>query len=224
MSFIEDVNQSIRYLKKQEGWKSAWEQAKKYIVLPFYERHSGYLLRKSLSEPVIVPTPKIEITIRQANSNDLALFESIVPALRAKRFINKLQKNEEICYIAIYQEKIAGFVWAGTMNSPSTKTTGLTLGAKEAYFWAGYAAPEYRSQGVVRSVNLSFCKWFQEQGFEDIILLVEEENAASLKHVFQMGYQLENRINYIRILKWKRVKLEPTDNLYPLEPILDHLK
>jgi ribosomal protein S18 acetylase RimI-like enzyme len=212
MSFIEDVNQSFRHIHRHEGWKGAWEQAIKFILLPFYEQHTGYLLRKSLAEPVVIPLPKIPLEVRQATENDFTLFTTVVPLLRARRFVKKIQRKEEACFIAIAEGKIAGFVWAGFSQSPSTKGTGLTLGPKEAYFWAGYASSEFRSAGVVRTVNLSLCKWLQEQGFESVILLIEEENAASLKHVYHMGYQLEKEIRYLRILNWKRVELTPVSS------------
>jgi len=210
MSFIQEVKHSLQFAQQQEGWRAALHMSTKFLTMPFFEHHKGYLLRKALNKPIIIPPPKINVTIRKATEGDLALFETAVPRIRAKRFIKKLQAGE-VCFVAIWESAMVGFVWAGFADSPSTKSAGLELDPTEAYLWAGYAPPRYRSQGIVRTVNLTLIRWLQKQGYQRVVLLVEQDNAASLKHCYRMGYRLESQITYRRLLKWKRVQFPPVN-------------
>jgi len=205
---IKDLIQAFLYMQRQQGWGPAFSMAMQFLRAPFFEFHRGFVLRKSLKEPIHVPAPRVPVSIRQVTLDDLALLETILPPLRVKRLAKKMEAGE-VCCVAIREQRAIAYVFAGFANTPSTKDTRLELGPKEAYLWAGYVLPQYRRQGVVRAVNLSLCRLLQEKGYETAVLQVDERNKASLGHCYKMGYQVTDRVTYLRILGWRMRRCVP---------------
>jgi len=212
MSLIRDLVQAFLYVQRQQGWRSAFSLAVQFVRLPFFEFHRGFVLRKSLEQPIDITAPRVAVSIRQATLDDLALLETIVPPLRVKRLAKKMRAGE-ICFVAIQEQRVVAYVLAGFANTPSTKDAQLNLGPKEAYLWAGYALPQYRRQGVVRAVNLSLCRLLREDGYESVVLLVDRHNRASLGHCHKMGYRVTDRVTYLRVLRWR------VSQYGPIEPV-----
>ena len=208
ISLIRDLIQAFLYVQHQQGWRSAFSLAMRFLLLPIFEFHRGFVLRKSLKEPIHIPAPRVAVSIRQVTLDDLTLLETIVPRLRVKRFAKKMQAGE-ICFVAIQEQKVVAYVLAGFTNTPSTEDVQLKLGPKEAYLWAGYALPQYRRQGVVRAVNLSLCRLLREDGYESVVLLVDRRNRASLGHCYKMGYRVTDRVTYLRVLRWRVSRYTP---------------
>jgi ribosomal protein S18 acetylase RimI-like enzyme len=208
MSIFKDIIDSYIYISQQQGWRQAFIQATQFLTLPFYEAHSGYVLTKSLSEPIHIPDPEIDVAIEFLDPEKPELINSIMPPIRVKRIIHKLQAGEYCC-IAIREKKVISYVLAGFEGTPSTISSGLNLTPNEAYLWAGYALPEYRRMGLVMAVNLHLCKYLQEMEYKIATLLVERKNKASLGHCAKMGYEITETIEYRRLLKWVNVSRVP---------------
>jgi L-amino acid N-acyltransferase YncA len=213
MSLIRDSAEAFQYIQRQQGWRSAFSLAGQFARAPFYEYHRGYLLHKSLAEPIQVPASGVSESIRQLDLDNVALLETIMPPLRVKRIAKKLQAREACC-VAIRDGKVIAYVLAGLANTPSTNDANLQLSDEQAYLWAGYALPQFRRQGVVREVNLSLCRHLQKRGYKSAILLVEKHNEASLGHCYKMGYDMRDKITYLRILRWKYSKRVPFAERY----------
>jgi ribosomal protein S18 acetylase RimI-like enzyme len=210
MSLIKDQVQAFRYIQCQQGRRVALRQTAQFLRAPFFEFHLGYALRKSLKGPIDVPAPQVAVAIRQAGLDDLALLETIVPPLRVRRFATKMQAGE-VCCIAVAEERVVAYVFAGFGGTPSTEDLRLELGPGEAYLWAGYALPRYRRQGVVAAVNLSLCRLLQDRGCESVVLFVDGRNKAAIGHCKKMGYRVTDRITYLRILGWRLSRMVPAE-------------
>lgn len=216
MSVIRDVIESFSHAQQHHGWRSAWGQTAQFLLLLFFEYHRGFLLRRSLRDPINIPKPEQDVTIRQATVDDSSLLETLVPPLRVKRFITKMQAGE-ICFIAIQDQRVIAYVFAGLAHTPSTEDIELELGPREAYLWAAYALPEYRRQGVVGALNLSLCKVLREDGYETTVLLLDESNIPSLGHCYKIGYHVTDKITYLRLLGWRMNRSVPIED-FAYEP------
>jgi ribosomal protein S18 acetylase RimI-like enzyme len=150
----------------------------------------------------------LDVAIRQATVDDLQLLETIVPPLRARRFAAKIAAGE-VRFIAIKENSVVAFVFAGYSHTPSTEQAGLKLEPTEAYLWAGYAVPQYRRQGLVRAVNLSLCRFLQGNGYDTVLLQLDDRNKASLGHCRRMGYRVTHRVTYLRVLGWRVCRHTP---------------
>ena len=199
-------------MQRQQGWHEALKLAVQYLRDPFFRFQRGYILRKSLIEPIDIPPSQVTVTIRQVTPDDSELLETIVPPLRVKWLFRKMQAGEIGC-IAIQEQKVIAYVFAAFAGTPSAQETHLDLGPREAYLWAGFALPEFRRQGVVRAVNLNLCRILQNKGYESAVLLVERRNQAALGHVNKMGYYQTDRIAFLKILKWAIIRIDPIDKM-----------
>lgn len=210
MSLITGPIQAFNYVRRQQGWRPALNQAGDFLRSTFFEYHKGYVLRKALEGSIDVPPAQVAVSIRQATVDDAALFETIVPPMRAKRFVKKIEAGE-MCAIAMREGGIVGYVFAAFAGTPSTRNMRLELGAREAYLWAGYALPQYRRQGVVRAVNLTLCQMLQEKGYTGVVLQVNARNEAALGHCFKMGYRATEQVTYLKVLGWRRRRSVPAE-------------
>jgi len=210
MSLIRDLIEAFLYIQRQQGWRAAFSLAAQFLRAPVFEFHRGFVLRKSLQEPIHVPAPEVAVRIRRTTLDDLALLETIVPPLRVKRLATKMRAGE-ICFVAIKEQRAVAYVLASFANTPSTEDTRIELGPKEAYLWAAYVLPPYRRQGVLRAVNLSLCRLLQDDGYESVILQVDGHNEASLGHCYKMGYWVTDRVTFLRILGWKLRRCLPIE-------------
>jgi len=62
---IKDLIQAFLYMQRQQGWGPAFSMAMQFLRAPFFEFHRGFVLRKSLKEPIHVPAPRVPVSIRQ---------------------------------------------------------------------------------------------------------------------------------------------------------------
>jgi ribosomal protein S18 acetylase RimI-like enzyme len=210
MSLVSDSVQSFWSVQSEQGWRPALSSALKFLRSVFFEFHKGFLLRLSLEEPISVPAPRVVMDIKQVGLGDLALLETIMPPLRVKRVAKKMQAGE-VCFVAVRDERAIAYVFAGFAGTPSTRDAHLQLRPEDAYFWAGYALPQYRRQGVVKAVNLSLCRHLQDKGYESVILLVDDHNVASLGHCYKMGYRVTDRITYLKVVGWRTSRHTPIE-------------
>ncbi len=202
MSVIRDLVESYFYVQRQQGWRVASSFVVGFLLSPFFEFRRTFLVRRSLVEPIHVPTPKVAVTIRQATLDDLALLKTIASPLRVRRFAKKMQAGE-ICVVAIHEDRVVGYCLGGFANTPSTRDDQVKLGPKEAYAWGGYVLPEYRRQGVWGAVHLELCRLQQEMGYEGCVGQVDRRNRASQGALKKMGLCVTDRVTLLRVLRWK---------------------
>ena len=212
MSLISDLIQAFRYVQNQQGWRYAFSLSIKALTLPFFEYRRGFLVHRSLEEPIHIPAPRAAVTVREATLDDLALLETIVPRLRLSRIVKKMQTGE-ICFVAIQDQRVVGYVFGGFANTPSTEDAQLKLGPKEAYAWGGYVLPQYRRQGVWGAVHLALCRRQQEDGYESCFGLVDRHNRAALGALQKIGFHVPGRVTLLRVLGWRMSRWLPTEDL-----------
>lgn len=210
MTTIKEIVASFLFVRRLEGWRSALATSWKYLHNPIFVWHLGFALRKSLRGEIDLPVPEVDLTIRQATLDDLALLGTIFPPLRLKRIARKLQAGEK-CVIAIQEQKAIAYVFAAFAGNPSTTEVQLDLGPGEAYIWAGYALPAFRRLGVVRAINLHLCRLLQKEGYEKTVLLVDASNKVSLGHCKKTGYRITDRVAYLQVLGWKWSQSTPVE-------------
>lgn len=210
MSSIREFPKAFLYIKRQQGWRATLEMVGQFVIEPFYESHNGYILRRSLLDPIIVPKADIEMDIREVRVEDVSIMNTIMPNLRVRRLEKKLQAGE-ICFAGVREGNVIAYVLAGFTDTPSTRSAHLRLDPDESYLWAGYALPQYRRQKVVKVVNLSLCKSLQEKGYKKVVLLVEKSNQASLGHCIKMDYRITDEIIYLRKLNRVSCQINPVE-------------
>ena len=210
MSLLKDSLQAFHFIQRQQGWLAAFKMTLQFIRTPFFAFYRGYVLSKHLSGPIQLPKLKHDLSFKEITVENASLLGSINPQIRVKRMIKKLQAGE-VCNVAILGKRVIGYVFAGFENTPSTLDARLKLRPKEAYLWAGYTLPEFRRQGVVGAVNLDLCRQLEKRGYENVVILVERHNTASLGHLDKIGYHIIEIIKHLRIFRWGISQFTPIE-------------
>jgi len=72
-------------------------------------------------------------------------------------------------------------------GTPIATGTARMLSSTEAWFLGARVHPDYRGRGIAADVSTALRAWAAERGAKVGRLLVEEENAASIRHVEKTG-------------------------------------
>jgi GNAT superfamily N-acetyltransferase len=204
----QEIISSFQFLYKQEGLLGALTASWKLLTCPLFEYHCGYKFRQMLNEPFIGPLPNMDVTFRQAMSSDLELFKTIVPVLRAKRFVQRI-RDGEVCFMCVCEGRVLGFVWASFTGTPTTLNLGLNLQREDIYLFAAYTLPEYRKQGILSATSRALKNWLYEHGYKSAILIIDHKKKANINHALGIGYRIESEFFYLRIIKWKYLCMKP---------------
>ncbi len=204
MSLLTEPVDALVQTRRRDGWWTAL----KLLALPFVEFHRAVITRRPLNTAIELPHLDSTVVIRAATLQDHALFETIVPALRARRFANRI-KAGETCLIAVENNRVIAYVWVATADSPSTKEVQLKLGANEVYSWGAYVEPEFRSRGIMRALLAWRNNWLREQGYETLYGWVERTNIRMLKPTSKTGEVAVGNMTFIRVLKWTVTRITP---------------
>ena len=205
MSLVTDFFQSIKFINENEGSKAL----PSFLIHPFYEDISGYILKGSLLDAVPPIPPKLPVIIREATPDDQPKFSRIVPPLRARRFASKMAAGES-CAIAILDEQVINFVWASFAGQATSKDVPFEMGAKDAYLWGAYCMPEYRQHGIHSSLASFHEDLLRQRGYETSYRFTKFSNEAVLKLCKKLGVKVVGRVHGVRILgmRFSRYNLE----------------
>jgi hypothetical protein len=182
MKLNNDFINSILFIKQHDCWKAVFE----HILWYFFEYHQSYLMTTTLDKLIPSIPAKIEVLTRKASLDDIPLFMDLVPPIRIKRFINKMNAGE-VCKIGLHENQIIAFGWNAFTGSISAKEKKLDLGPRDSYLWGAYCLPQYRSLGIVTFMAFDNFRWLQELGYKAVYQLTDKRNIAALKLAEKIG-------------------------------------
>jgi hypothetical protein len=198
MSQVAVILQSLQFVKENHGWKAI----PGFLAFPLFEDLSGYVLVGSLRDAIAPVPPKLPLEIREATPEDGPRFKNIIPPLRIRRFIKKMEIGER-CGIGLLDGEVIYFAWASFAGQPTSVEAPLALGPKDVYFWGAYCKPEYRRFGVSLSVS-SFHEYLIGQlGYETSYRIVKFSNKPSQSLCEKLRLKIVGRTYGGRILKWR---------------------
>jgi ribosomal protein S18 acetylase RimI-like enzyme len=211
MQTLFSVGDSLQFVKGHEGWTGIFRS----LTWPVFEYLDSYLVcRAWQKEPVKILPAKIPLTCRVATLDDLALFESMVPKIRIRRFARKMRLGEE-CLLGFHQDQLIGIAWAAFSGTPSSRELPFQLDESEAYLWGGRCLPEYRSQGVVTSMATYLYAHLKSQGIMQAYHLVEKKNKPALRLAEKMSAQIAGDLTVLRLFDKRLFRFKG----YDLAPI-----
>ena len=198
---IRNVAQAIIFEWQQAGWRATL----KLCLETFVQLREVYVMRQTLKKPIPVVKLKAGIRIRQSTLADQALWQTLVPAYRARRFAQKMQAGE-VCFIALEGERVIGIFWAAFTDSPSVKQIPIEIEPNEAYLWGAYVRPDRRSIGVATMLARTTAQWLKEHGYEKTVQLTEQSNTTAIKLALGAGNEPATQYTILRFLKWRRIR------------------
>lgn len=112
------------------------------------------------------------------------------------------EEEDDYCFVAIVEGKIAGAVWIRTFQG-SIKGCGYIDEQTPEIAIALFE--EYRNKGIGTQLMEQMIKWMQKKGFRQVSLSITKGNPA-IRLYKRLGFQIidENEEDYIMLLKIKQ--------------------
>jgi hypothetical protein len=198
MSMASEIIQSVKFIKEHHAWKAV----PSFLIHPFFENISGFILAGEFKN-FIPPEPlKLPLEIREATPEDAPKFRSIIPPMRIRRFVSKMEAGER-CVVGLSNDEVIYFAWAAFAGQSTAIESPIMLGKKDVYYWGAYCMPEYRRFGVSLNVHSYHEDLMRQLGYETSYRLVKFMNKASQSLCQKLRLRVIGRVYGVRILKWR---------------------
>ncbi len=120
----------------------------------------------------------------------------------SKSFLNRAQRNGDICFGILNNGKVAAFSWYS--NKPSLLLEGeleLKFSDNSLYVYNVYTHPDYRGRRLLAIGISNAFRELSTLGYTNFISVVAFDNFSSLKSMYRMGWKKVGQFVYIRFFK-----------------------
>ena len=205
---LTEILESINDTRQSKGFFAAIAQALAVIKERIYFKSEAVLFVRSVEEPVAGIKIIEGVTFREAQAQDLALFE---PVVERSDFLwyRLLFERGRNCLIALKDEQLAAYVWLTPQIDPQVERTYVPLAPGDIYVIGIITVPAFRRRGFQKMLLKYLVEWAQERGYERIVSVVLTSNDVSLKLHNKLGYQPISRRTITKVLNLKRLRHNP---------------
>jgi hypothetical protein len=162
---------------------------------------AGYILVLRLVDIVKVPSPAIELEIKEVGKEDEDSLEALAKFDyhgRSKSEISQLLSDGQRCFIAKHRDQVVSCYWA--LRTTFWEYRRLELAENEEYQTGGYTLPEFRGNGILPYFWTESWR-LRAQTLPDlrILIIIEVRNKASLRSAQKVGFRIVGRIGLIEL-------------------------
>lgn len=202
LTAITDRARDCAAIIAQEGWRLGLRRiVKEVLPLPF--RCIEYMIAaRLLTEPIVIPQPRLPVTIRLATPVDLEKFDGVATFSEIKAYAKRFARGH-ICFIALYQDRLVGYNWAATEVDPKLEGALVRIQPGDVYVGYAFTVPAYRGQRIGSALSAHRLRYLQEKGYRRMIAIADVRNQAALVLTRKLGYQEIDRATFRRILWWR---------------------
>jgi ribosomal protein S18 acetylase RimI-like enzyme len=147
------------------------------------------------------------LDIREIDADSATILDKITPDAASRDFAQRRQHGNR-CFVGYLDERPVFFCWVRQNDSATPIDlrqhvdvhVGLPLPPKWAYFWDAWTIESLRGRGIqpaATSLLLDVCR---QQGCTDVLTMVDQRNAPSLKAFGKNGFQAVRVLWHLRIL------------------------
>lgn len=203
---------SIKNKINQYGYKNSLIREFKAIGRKFGLMYEKYILIiKDLDDYIEPPNPKIELTVKELNYENLENDNSLKFDLnKLLLFKKRFSSGNYIALGAYHQNNLVYCCWISLKNfetSPNLKNS-LKLDKKECLIVDAYTHPEFRGLGIHSYMNAIRANKLHDLNKKRALGLVLAENIPSRKAQSKIGFRGEKIILYIKIFGKEFIKIK----------------
>ena len=203
-----EILENINDTRQSKGFFAAIAQVLVAIKEQIFFKSEAVLFVRSVEE-LVAGIKIIEgVTVREAQAQDLALFEPVVERSDVLWYRLLLERGRN-CLIALKDDQLAAYVWLTPQIDPHLERTYVPLVPGDIYVFEIRTIPVFRRQGFQKILLEYLTEWAQERDYERIVSVVETSNDASLKLHIKLGYQPISRRIRTKVLNLKRFRYNP---------------
>jgi GNAT superfamily N-acetyltransferase len=195
---------SLRAFRERGLWAGLAELGRTLSRIVY--QHAEYVvLANELSQPVLSPSPKPGLVIRQMTHREgLAVLGPITSQADLARFY-ELFDNRSVVFVAYRDNDLVGYCWISQEADGSVNRLQPPLRKGDAYVHDLFVSLTHRNQGIGKALVSHRLEFLREHGYRRAIAVVLKENTPALKVDNKTGYSQIGSMSHTRILFCDRV-------------------
>ena len=185
----------ISNILKEEGFFSFLLKLKRYIKYNFYGISGKIIFELDLKKSTPKVNTKLDINFKLATESDVNKMdeENYNFDENGKRYIKGRIKKGDKCVLALYKNKIIGYLCVMYNEMEITQQKHISLQKDKVYTFKGFVLKEYRGNRVQSAMYAYIVDMLKKEGKHYVISTVYTDNKPSLKT------KAKNRAEYKRI-------------------------
>ena len=122
---------------------------------------------------------------------------------KAKKYsLNRLEKGDR-CILALYNNKIIGYMWTMKDAMELTQAKYISLSKDRAHLYKGYVLNEFRGRRVHQAMYNYSVEMLKKEGKRFIISVVDTDNTSSLKTKTGSEFKIVGYLVHVRFFGFK---------------------
>ncbi len=193
----------IKITIDQYGYKNFFIRVfKSFLKRIGFTFEKFFILRINLDKKIVPPKPKIDIDVKELDSNNI---DSAIDLGFSNNKLNLLKKrldsNTYIALGAFHNEKLIYLCWLSLKFFESSVDMGdkITLGSDTGLLLDAFTHPDYRSLGIHSYMNAIRLNKLIDLNKNKAIVLVLAENTHAIKSQIKVGFEITGTIRFIKI-------------------------
>ena len=164
-------------------------------------------LVRDLDQPVVIPKPSVEFSLRWARKEDLFAVNALQGFVDDPGFMERALDRGDRCLLLEEDQKIFAFAWVTFRDYGLALWYTLKVQPGWSYLVYIFVHPQYGRQGIGAQLLGSLMKALREQGCTRLLSGMYSNWEASFKLHTKMGFRVQRRLSQCKIL-----------NLLPVPP------
>ena len=145
-------------------------------------------------------SPAIELSYRIATEEDIESMdeEKYNYDKKGKQFSRDRLKKGDICVLAIYKDRIAGYVWIMYKQMELSQGNYITLSDEKVYFYKGWVVKDMRGKRIHNKLDAYRLDIVKRNKKKIIITVMPANNNPVIKARKRLGFKAVGNIYQIR--------------------------
>jgi GNAT superfamily N-acetyltransferase len=187
---------------QEKGLRAGFVELGHALLRIFYQRGEYIVIINVLSDQIPLPDTKPGLVIRQVTTlEELASLRPITDSADMARFY-RMFEHGSIAFIALHNEMPVGCCWISAEIDRRANRVQPPLRPGDACVHDLFVSPEYRSEGIGRTLIAHRLRFLREHGYKRAIGAVLKDNAPALKVNQKTGHIHIGEMSHTRILFW----------------------
>jgi hypothetical protein len=192
---LELIRNTLKFLR-HHGWPEFFIRIWRQVTKSFYENRSVYIFKLP---PQIMAKPDQNIEVTELTRDDTDKMQEIMYVSRAglqERFL-----RGDRCFAVLEKGNILSFMWIrfGERYVCELRLK-FNLKPNQGWFYNALTVKSVRGMGYYTNIYRYMTKVLVAEGFDELLLDVEERNRASIHGIEKAGYKQVVKIQMKKLL------------------------
>ncbi len=186
----------------EKGMATFFRKGLKFIALNLIRIRKVNIYELSLENSVRQISPQVEVSFRLAEITDVESMdeEHYNYNPEAKEYsVKRLMKGDE-CVLALYHDKIVGYVWVMKGYMELSQFKHIEIPKDKAYIYNNFVLKEFRGKRILNAMDAFVIEKLRKEDKKYLLTTVAQDNQPPIKARDRMGFEKKGEILYIKFL------------------------